>query len=260
VPTSSNVRNKISLANPICWIPIRNDKRSFPVAIEPLDGMLIQFWNKTVQPCIDSNYQSDGVTSGPQLPVRADVGWNWWKIWALVVSHNFSINLPAAKNHSNAIGWAIVMNLDGQRVPVGLLTVVPNFLCNVGTGISGRSFAWYLSNAPGEFFDLLQVPHLTGIAEVLIDAAVQSRLDIVNEGSTLLHADPGGGARLKQFYELRCGMSPLIGAQARISIFRPAKPGEYFTFDDKAARGFCRRYDARRRVVPRSVSPGAQTP
>jgi hypothetical protein len=102
-----------------------------------------------------------------------------------------------------------------------------------------------ISNAPLEFFrDTIDVPALEGIAEALLDTAIQTRIDFCNDATTLLHADPDGGPRLRAFYK-DLGMKELAMSE-RVSLFRRAKPGEYFAFSDENARGFAGRFALRR--------------
>lgn len=58
--------------------------------------------------------------------------------------------------------------------------------------------------------------------------------------------DRRGGGKLRKFYEHGCGMTPVSGRSARISLLRSSRSGDYFKMDDAAARSFCRRYDANR--------------
>ncbi|WP_321818770.1 MULTISPECIES: hypothetical protein [unclassified Paraburkholderia] len=207
----------------------------------------IRYWHRNIQPLVNQHYRLHSDTTDTSRRVRADVGWNWWHYASYALGHNLAVRSHSAPP-SLVCGWAMMLALQGQkpaRVPVGLLTAVPDFVCHVGGTTGGRGFVWYLSNAPAEFFrDKIKAPALEGIAEALLDTTIQTRLDFCGDATTLLHAEPEGGSRLQSFYR-GLGMKEVTMSE-RVSLFRGAKPGEYFGFEDKEARTFADRFASRR--------------
>jgi hypothetical protein len=132
------------------------------------------------------------------------------------------------------------------HVPIGLLTMVPEFVCTVQQHSRPRGFVWYLSDAPREHYAQLQVERARGVAPALLDIAIQTRIDLGVDRCTILHADPNGGPDLSAFYR-RCKMNQLPRGQG-ISPLRPGwrNDGRYFQMDDPTAMQFCAGFDLSR--------------
>lgn len=239
-----------ALQHPIKSLPcaLPNGSRSGKVQIEivPMTRSLIIVWRQYVQIWIDLHYKhwQQGLLDED---VRADVGWNWLKIYRLAGLHNVASRAPGSKS-GTALAWCLVISdaSSGKQFPVGMLTVVPKFSCNVNNDIRQRTFAWYLSDAPTEVYDALKIERIRGVATALIDTAIQSGLDLKGDGTLLLHADPEGGTKLVKFYGQKCGMMQLPNPHPPISTWRKNNPHEYFVLDAVKARLFCAKYDGSR--------------
>lgn len=96
-------------------------------------------WHTIIQPIIDATY-SHWTLGEDEYKVRADVGWDWSANYSLVLVHNLARLLP-----NNASGRAFAMSLvvltdDDEEIPVGMLTAVPEFQCQI-EGVSGRALS-----------------------------------------------------------------------------------------------------------------------
>jgi len=203
-------------------------------------------WHTIIQPIIDATY-SHWTPGEDEYKVRADVGWDWSANYSLVLVHNLARLLP-----NNASGRAFAMSLvvltdDDEEIPVGMLTAVPEFQCQI-EGVSGtRAFAWYLSDAPREFYTgLLGVAPIRGVATALLDCAVISGISAGGNGETLLHADPRGGPKLQEFYRKKCGMKQVKMENGAISLVRRFNTDQYFYMDPATAIIFTSKLDHRR--------------
>ncbi|UGQ47825.1 hypothetical protein [Massilia endophytica] len=206
----------------------------------------VNVWHSLVQPIINANFRHwhSGIAPGD---ARADVGWDWGFNYALALLHNAATYVPG-----NASGPALAMavtvaTVEGREIPIGMLTVVPQFQSTVERQAAQRSFAWYLADAPKAFYtDVLGAVPVKGVASALLDCAVQSGFDAGGSGDTLLHADPHGGEKLQEFYVQRCGMRQVGIDNGPISLFRRRHTDQYFHMDAPTASGFSQRFDARR--------------
>jgi hypothetical protein len=237
------------LTHPVRRVPFATEPNAppgyYPVEIVAMDESLVDTWHSTVQPRIDAQYGTWPEERDPRF-IRADVHWNWRHNLRLAQLHNFATRVPGNRS-GKSVAWSLVLTDAGaKRFPIGMLTVVPDFNCTV-EGVSGsRSFVWYLSDAPAECYHDLGIRPARGVAKVLIDTALQTRLEMGLDGASLLHADPRGGEKLLKFYETGCGMLRVDDTGERISIFRPMRPGEYFRMEDAEARLFCSKLDSNR--------------
>lgn len=205
----------------------------------------VNTWHSVIQPIVDSHYQrwSPGQADAS---TRADVGWDWAHMHALVMLHNAGYALPGGQS-GPAYGFALVIHGDGaEEVPIGMLTVVPLFNSTVFGQTRQRTFAWFLADAPGEFYAAIGLPPVLAVAKALLDTAIQSGLASATDGSLLLHADPAGGPKLPAFYGSRCGMQQLNAGEPAVSLLRRGHTDEYFHFDEAGATRFCQQFDNRR--------------
>ena len=202
----------------------------------PMTTALASAWHARVQPLIDGRYASRGVAS------RADVGWNWNRIRARAIMHSLFLE--------PAIALALIVRDEHDTAfPVGMLTAVPQLWTEVQCIDRHRAFTWYLSNAPAEVYaKLLRMPPLRGVARALVDESIKQARRLGDDGAIVLHADPKGGTRLKDFYANDCGMSQLCAGDPPICPARSFKWNavEYFYMDAVASVKFCSFHDGLR--------------
>jgi hypothetical protein len=217
-----------------------------PINIVEMTQPLISIWRGYVQVWIDSQYVP-WQTGADLDSVRADIGWNWFQIYSLAYLHNVMRKLPGNQSGA-AIAWCIVIvDESGREFPIGMLTVVPKFHCNVGGEVRERVFTWYLSDAPSEVYErVLQIDPIRGVARALIDTAIQSGFDMGADGTLLLRADPKGGPKLVNFYSGKCNMTQLSSTNPPVSTARRQYSGQYFLMDSVTAIAFCKKNDIHR--------------
>lgn len=236
---------------------------TYPVVVVPLEQWHVDYWHAVVQPQIDAHYQwaPTPVTKGLRArsrsraktfqtkPIRADVKWNWRRIMIYAKLFGFSAP-PTPSPLGIAYGWCLALDFQNgalPHVPIGLLTLVPEFECTVQHQNRPRGFVWYLSDAPAEHYAQLQVDRVIGVAATLLDMSIQTRTDLGLDRCTILHADPHGGDGLLNFYTGKCNMIQLPRGQG-ISPMRPRwrNDGRYFSMDNATALAFCARFDSNR--------------
>jgi len=234
-----------TLKNPIKKLPTPISGISAEVTVQNMKWEHAVFWHNHVQPLIDGNYQHYQ-SNIPEENVRADVGWNWKSNYLYAIAHTCSTPFPG--NHSGPARALIVgvRTKQGGEVPLGMLTVVPKFFCRVAATSETRSFAWFLSDAPAELYDALQIQPLRKMAMSLLDTAIQSGLDDGTDGQLLLHADPAGGKKLQRFYRDRCKMIQLQDQSDPVSLLRRTGQDEYFYLSSEGSRVFTAQFDAYR--------------
>lgn len=227
-----------SLSWPIKRVKQGSQGSFYDVDIVPMTDEHATWWHEQVQPIIDGNYWhwSDG--EGAERH-RADVGWNWKRILLLARGHNFTRRVSRSER---AYAWALLLKgaNGAPGIPIGLLTVVPDYNANVMGSKQGRAFVWYLADAPKELYSTLGLAAARGVATTLLDSAVLNRLDLcLSDVCTFLHAAPEGGPKLLRYYKETAKMTQIQGDWPRISLGRPYRNGEYFIWDDMAARDYC---------------------
>jgi hypothetical protein len=209
----------------------------------------VTFWHTEVQPIIDLHYKHWKANILPQ-DVRADVGWDWTRIFGLYLLHNTARYIPENQSGpAQALALAVV-TADDEEIPIGLLTVVPQFQCTLDNIFGPRTFAWHLADAPVSFYrDKLKAQPVVQVAAALIDTAIQSGLDSGMNGSLLLHADPNGGQRLANFYLQRCRMTQLSLDSPPLSAFRRKNVDQYFYLSAAGAAAFSADFHCRRQPM-----------
>jgi hypothetical protein len=261
-PLVGSTPRQDALKAPIRWLPKKNacvetSERTIPVRIEALRHSHVALWQRHVQPLIKRHYRRDDKRSidsnGIERRVRADADWNWWRILALLRLHNAATILPLNQS-GKGFGWAIVPEQSNTSVPIGLVTVVPLFRCSINGVEAHRAFAWYMSDAPEEYFKKFAQPLVEDIAVTLLDTAIQTRADLEEDRSMVLRAAPSGGPRLAKFYEDKCGMRRIANMTTRFSWMRAPIENEYFEFSHEKATQFCRNFDSRRSFTIDSAS------
>lgn len=215
------------------------------VRIAPMTMAHVNTWHTFVQPLIDAHY-SHWVDGLDARSVRADVGWDWSMIFGLALAHNSARFIPGNRSGpALALVIALLAESD-EEVPIGMLTVVPRFRCTAKGERRERTFAWFLADAPAEFYDVLGSAPVAAVAKALLDTAIQSGLGSAQDGTLLLHADPGGGPKLDEFYVQKCKMERLKADAPAISFLRRGHTDQYYHFDAVLAAAFSRQFDARR--------------
>lgn len=215
------------------------------VSVVPMTLALTATWVRYVQPLVDANYQLD-VPGASTRNVRADVGWNWNRIFWMALGQTTTAPVTLS---GRALAMSMVVKpSNAPAFPIGMLTMVPQLMCNVFTDTRHRGFGWYLSDAPAETYQrILKTRPIKGVAAALIDCSIQATLDLTGDAEHLLHADPAGGQRLVRFYRDRCKMTQLPAAHGPITpFFRRKNADEYFHFDHAGATAYSAAYDPRR--------------
>jgi hypothetical protein len=215
------------------------------VSVVPMTLALAALWSRYVQPLVDANYQHDEPGALRQN-VRADVGWNWNRILWLALGHTTTAPVTLS---GRALAMSIVVKpSNAPAFPIGMLTAVPQLMCNVFANTRHRGFVWYLSDAPAEAYrQILKTRPIKGVAPALIDCSIQATLDLTGDAAHLLHADPAGGDKLIDFYNDRCKMIRLPASHGPITpFFRRRNADEYFYFDHAGAAAYSAAYDLRR--------------
>jgi len=203
-------------------------------------------WHVRIQPLVNRHYSAASVSSTAQRS-RADVGWDWRLIFAL--SKLYSVGSLAQPRSGPAMALAMVVDTGATGLfPIGMLTTVPRLFTNALGSQRDRGFGWYLADAPSEAYtSILKCPKVREVAAALLDCGVQATKDQGYDGTFLLHADPKGGNRLKDFYRVACRMTQLpANGPAVTPVFRRGPTDEYFHFDASQAGAFCQRFDPRR--------------
>lgn len=235
-----------ALKNPIKRLPLDCPAAAdVSIEVKAMTWDHVSVWHSVVQPIINANYQHDAV-GVDERNVRADAGWDWTFNYALTLLHNSARILPRNVSGPARALTVTITSAAGVEIPVGLLTVVPSFQCNVGNVAGKRAFAWYLADAPKEFYTRLGISAIKGVARTLVDSAVQSGFDVGGAGNTLLHADPKGGKKLHDFYLIGCGMTQVHVHNGAISVLRRNNPNQYYHMDAPTALKFTSRFDPRR--------------
>lgn len=202
-------------------------------------------WHRRVQPLINQHYvkETDRQPEDVNAGVRADVDWCWPAYYTLAAGWNRA--RPGAAPAERAVAWCVMATTDQGPIPVGMLTSVPAYASPHLDDNGKLGFVWFLSGAPAEHYQGIGLPRMFGLAYTLLDIAIQSRLDFGEDGSTFLHADPAGGPKLIDFYQVSCRMTR-VWHEKRLSAARTVVPGEYFAMTSEQAAAFCARFDSQR--------------
>ncbi|MNJ41501.1 hypothetical protein D3C77_364270 [compost metagenome] len=224
------------IQNPIKRLPVKGSKSFASLRVVPLTLYHVDVWMHQIQPVINRNYCS--AITDPKGRVRADIGWDWYRIWDLASIHDLAF---MGRTHRKTLRLCVVAVPDKPNVteydyfPVGMLTLVPKFRCNAPKE-GDRAFTWFLSNAPKETYDqYLKGKRIEGVAKMLLDCVVQSAYDIDGSGEMLLRAATEGGKHLRKFYA-ECRLRQLKYSNGRITFFRRKYPEEYFMLSKANAK------------------------
>ncbi|PMZ91089.1 hypothetical protein C1X61_05775 [Pseudomonas sp. FW215-T2] len=171
------------------------------VEIVPMTADHVAWWHDTMQPMIKASFRTAvDRAADPAKKIRADVNWNWKTNFWLLDVHNHGHF--STRNAHRAFGLTMVTrNALGERVPVGMMTLVPRYLCN-SNQYGSKTYTWFISSAPEGFYkEYFGELKLEGVGKVLFDAAIIASYRAGLDGSLLLHASPGGGKGLTRLYE-----------------------------------------------------------
>ncbi len=168
---------------------------------------------------------------------RADVRWSWRFNYYLHSLYSYWCRKYRQGGESKAV--CMVVQKGGRLIPIGMLTLVPDFTCSILGITKDRAYTWYLSDAPREFYSqALGLKKISHIAHALVDYTVQAGIEANQETTLVLRADADGGEHLKDFY-VRIGLSPLPEDHPAISPGRGWLRGGYFKLIPGKTKEFC---------------------
>jgi hypothetical protein len=219
----------------VSLIEIKGAEELGRVEIVPMTSAHAKWWQTTVQPIIENNYRDldDKSVNNATKKIRADRGWKWTNIRRLLYVHN--VGHVGTWIGAHAIGLTMeAINKRGQRVPVGMLTFVPSYLCS-SDKIANKTYMWFVSSAPTEIYNqFLDGDILEGVAKALFDASIIESYKCGLNGSLLLHASPDGGPKLVKIYQ-DMGFTPLPRAARPITLYRWRDRTQYMLLNADAA-------------------------
>jgi hypothetical protein len=180
-----------------------------------------------------------------KIRYRADVKWSWSNWFLMHRVNSWMCAMRSKPGVSQAV--CMVARKEGRIIPIGMLTLVPSFLCTILNDKRHRAYTWYLSDAPREFYSkALSVTKIDHLARALLDYTVQAGSCANQNISLVLRADKNGGQRLRDWYE-GCGMSALPETHPNISPMRflVSRAG-YFNLKAEKSKEFCQFLDVYR--------------
>lgn len=190
-----------------------------------------------------------------QARTRADVKWSWRKNYLLHSTYSKWRRKYFKGGESKAV--CMVVHKGGRAIPIGMLTLVPDFTCKILDRTKERAFTWYLSDAPREFYsNALGLKKIKLIAHALVDYTVQAGIEVNQETTLVLRSDPDGGDRLREFYT-NIGLAPLPDDHPAISTARFWNKDGYFTLMPEKSMEFCSAMDVYRASRTRNLCPVA---
>jgi hypothetical protein len=215
-------------------VPTRDKRGLVDVEVVPMTKTHATWWDKHVQPVVRKHYRAidDDTPANQGKEIRADYRWFWPGVFYLTKIHNLS---HPSSFKTPSIGLAlIVVNKIGQRIPVGMLTVVPRYLCNPENW-SRKGYIWFLAAAPDEIYTkYFGKTLLSGVGKALIDSAVVTVMNAKGDGSILLHASPRGGDDLVGYYK-KFGFGKMSQKLAPISPVRWLNRSEFMLLPARGA-------------------------
>lgn len=196
----------------------------------------VEWWHDTMQPMIKAS---------SELESRADAKWNWIRNFNLLNVHNLG-HLSTRSAHP-AFGLTMIApNAAGEPVPVGMMTLVPRYLCN-SDRFGSKTYTWFVSSAPESFYrEYFKKLKLHGVGKALFDAAIIASYRAGLDGSLLLHAAPEGGKELVSLYE-GMGFKSIGSRLLPVTLFRWIDRKGYMLLQAKAAARIIKRNDGYRR-------------
>lgn len=169
---------------------------------------LATFWHAEVQEkYINKKYVH--ASSSEDSSIRADVGWNWkiHYIFTELINNVFAEHIP--KGIWTKKYCINMVSDDAKEIPIGMITVAPAYSCMIHGETRSRTFIWYFSDAPAEFYAAFCMNRVKDVARAAMDTALVYSDEAGNERELFLRASPKGGDRLSRFYTEKCGMEKL---------------------------------------------------
>lgn len=225
------------------YSPVGKSMGQVEVELVPMTADHASWWHDHVQPIIKRNYRT--ASQGGNKDIRADLNWNWNRSFQLLSVHNYG-HFRTRSAHP-AYGLTMIARNDrGEEVPVGVMTLVPQYLCNADT-FGTKTYTWYISGAPTEFYaEYFGSLNLAGVGKALFDAAIIASYRAGLDGSLFLHAAANGGKDLVQLYK-KLGFKSIGFKALPITPFRWLDRKGYMLLKREGAAVIIKRNDPYRR-------------
>ncbi len=212
-----------------------HDRSRLPVRVSSMTQQHADYWDEHVQSRIWKSQENRP---------RADAGWRWPLIYYLTRLGN--------KNRGFVVG------IEARDIfqPCVMLLAVEGY----PSPIAGQDsvFVWWLSPAPTDYFtdhlgyEEKRAPGVSHLMAVGMDVAITHSYNCRWLGLVWLHADPGGGQALMDWYSnpAKGGMSLLPKDEQLPTLVRRrlGNDGRYFYHDEETALRASMRMDTYRRV------------
>lgn len=213
------------------------------VELVPMTADHASWWHNHVQPIIKENYRIASKVGSQQI--RADRNWNWKTSFQLLDVHNYGHFSTSSGYPAYGLTMIVRNGLD-EDVIVGMMTLVPRYLCNANK-IGSKTYTWYISGAPDEFYDeyFLGV-RLAGVGKALFDAAIIASYRAGLDGSLFLHAASEGGKELVKLYK-KLGFESVGFKVLPITLYRWLDRKGYMLLKREGAAKIIQRNDPYRR-------------
>jgi len=171
------------------WIEIKIDHMTAADAL---------YWDRTIQLDILTEARKAKIEGKP-VP-RADRFWSWTGLRIL-----FPLAQSFRKRRCRALS-ILVENASGQGVPAGMVLLIEAYPWPFPLGAASprSTFLWFLASAPTDSLRKLGVADPPSLGRILIDTALVTSMGLGHEGQMWLHAAPGGGEKLLNFYVDMC--------------------------------------------------------
>jgi hypothetical protein len=202
-----------------------------------------KWWDQAVQPHIDKGYAFQRLTASalgtaPAPSIRADVGWRWGESLSSI---GLCFLVGRALGQRPVFLSLGLIGGDLRIRPIGMLLLAEYF---VWKGDQNPCvFVWFLSDAPGAFFESQRIDRVKPLGRMLVDVAVCRSFHLGHSGRILLHADKNGGCELCDWYR-NLGMHCISAEEVpSISAARQTNDGRFFYFRPEQAAEFSRGMD-----------------
>lgn len=240
-PSATPSKNAALTATYANTLPARDGSGFVDVEVVQMTARHAVWWHEKVQPLVRKHYRAHnpkGEAKENNKEVRADIRWNWK--WWLRLTHLHNLSHPNSRT-APAVGLTILaIDKKGQRIPVGMLTVVPRYLCNPEHW-TRKGYIWFVAGVPDEFYNTYLGRPLGGVGKALIDSAIVLTKNATGDGSMLLHASPRGGDDLVSYYESKFGFQKLTPKAAIVSPCRFVSRTEFMHLNKDQANSLLRK-------------------
>lgn len=157
-------------------------------------------------------------------PTRTDRAWDWRRRIPLIAFGGGFARRPRL----------FQLHTDPGDFPLGMIALLENERA-IGDEASSAVFVWYLAGAPEAAVQAHGNPR--AITTAVLDIAIQVGLHGQADGRLWLHADPGGGDRLLDWYQAKgLEMVPQDTTLPGPAIVGRPNDGRYFRLDEARAR------------------------